>query len=234
MSTYRLASYNIRKCLGTDRQRAPGRIIEVINSLKADVVALQEVDLRLGPRPAALTRDTIISYSNFTPITIATSDVSLGWHGNSLLVRDGLTVLNTHRLEIPGLEPRGAIAADIETPDGLLRVVGTHLGLLRRYRLLQLQVIADALETLPPAPTAIMGDFNEWSNSGGMTPLHKDYHVHAPGRSFHAARPVAKLDRIALNSTAHLITAGVMQSGQAPLASDHLPVWADVRLSPPS
>ncbi|MEP2784159.1 MAG: endonuclease/exonuclease/phosphatase family protein [Pseudoruegeria sp.] len=234
MTTYRLASYNIRKCLGTDRKRAPGRILDVINTLDADVVALQEVDLRLGPRPAALPRDMINTYSDFKAIDVATSAVSLGWHGNSILVRNGLTVTSVLRIDLPGLEPRGAICVEIGTNDGPLRVVGTHLGLLRRYRLLQLQTIADRIETFALAPTAILGDFNEWSNKGGMTPLSKDYHVHAPGHSFHAQRPVAKLDRIAVNEYAHLHMAGVLKTGQAPRASDHLPVWGDVHLRTPS
>ena len=36
----KLASYNIRKAVGRDRRRDPGRVIEVINSLGADVVVL--------------------------------------------------------------------------------------------------------------------------------------------------------------------------------------------------
>ena len=48
----RLASYNIRKCIGLDRRRDPGRILRVINGLEADVVVLQEADRRMGPRRA--------------------------------------------------------------------------------------------------------------------------------------------------------------------------------------
>ena len=40
----RLASYNIQKAVGVDFRRDPGRILEVINGLGADIVALQEVD----------------------------------------------------------------------------------------------------------------------------------------------------------------------------------------------
>jgi len=42
----RLASYNIHKALGTDGRRDPGRVLEVVNALGADVVALQEADRR--------------------------------------------------------------------------------------------------------------------------------------------------------------------------------------------
>ncbi|MEM7319031.1 MAG: endonuclease, partial [Pseudomonadota bacterium] len=52
--TLRLASYNIRKCLGLDLQRKPRRIVQVLERLGAQIVALQEADKRLPPRPAAL------------------------------------------------------------------------------------------------------------------------------------------------------------------------------------
>lgn len=222
----RLASYNMRKCVGLDRRRSPFRNLEVINSIEADVVALQEADRRLGKRPAALPRDMITSYSDFTPIDLDETGVSLGWHGNAILLRDGLQVHDIQRLTLPGLEPRGAVIADI----GPLRLVAVHLGLIRRYRLLQMKAIIAALALLTPKPTIITGDFNEWSTARGMEPLKQQFTVHSPGLSFHAARPVAALDRFVISKDVHLKTAGVLQTPQAKRASDHLPIWADVTL----
>ena len=53
-STLRIASYNIQKCVGLDFRRQPQRILQVIESMQADIVVLQEADKRLPPRPAAL------------------------------------------------------------------------------------------------------------------------------------------------------------------------------------
>ena len=44
----RVACYNMRKAIGTDRRRRPERTIEVLNELDADVIALQEADRRFG------------------------------------------------------------------------------------------------------------------------------------------------------------------------------------------
>jgi len=55
--------------------------------------------------------------------------------------------------------------------------------------------------------------------------------VHAPGHSFHAARPVAALDRIALSQGLQLEDAGVVETVLSRRASDHLPVWADISLT---
>jgi len=224
----RIASYNLRKCVGLDRRRAPSRSLEVINSIGADIIALQEADRRMGKRPAALPREMVKSYSNFTPIDLDETGVSLGWHGNAILVRNGLAVGAVQRLTLPGLEPRGAVIASI----GPLRLVAVHLGLIRRYRLEQMAEIVSALADMPDMPTVITGDFNEWSHGRGMEPLKEHFTVHAPGLSYHAARPIAPLDRIAISPDVHLETAGVIQTPLAKRASDHLPVWADLRVAP--
>src|ERR1043166_9235171 len=44
----RVATYNVHGCVGTDGQRSEGRIAEVIASMSADIVGLQELDLGRG------------------------------------------------------------------------------------------------------------------------------------------------------------------------------------------
>lgn len=227
----RLASYNIRKAVGLDRRRDPQRVLDVINGLRADVVAIQEADRRLGSRPSALPRDLIASSTDFTVVDLARTPVSLGWHGNALLVRRGLTITGAHHIELPGLEPRGAVQVDIATPAGPLHIIGTHLGLLRSWRQKQLGRIRAHLDAHDLARTVVMGDFNEWSTLHGLELLDAAFDVIAPGRSFHAARPVAALDRIALGHGLRCAGAGVWETAPAPMASDHLPIWADVALT---
>ena len=56
----KLATWNIRKCVGLDRRRDPHRVAGVIAGLEADVVALQEADKRLGVRPCSLVASEIV------------------------------------------------------------------------------------------------------------------------------------------------------------------------------
>ncbi|WP_193143005.1 endonuclease/exonuclease/phosphatase family protein [Meridianimarinicoccus sp. MJW13] len=226
----RLASYNIRKAVGLDYRRDPGRILDVINSLDADVVAIQEADKRLGNRPTAMDVEALLRDTDFQIARLADNDVSLGWHGNAVLVRRGLTIHRVDRIELPGLEPRGAVQVDVGTDTGHLTVVGTHLGLLRPYRLEQLARIRAHLAETGAGATAILGDFNEWSDTAGLEPLADGFEVISPGRSFHSARPMAGLDRIALSTGVALRDAGVEQGKLAKVASDHLPIWGDVTL----
>jgi endonuclease/exonuclease/phosphatase family metal-dependent hydrolase len=220
---YRIASYNIRKTRGLDGRRDAGRIIDVINSLDADVIALQEADLRLGNRPAALPKELIARATDFDVVPLATNDVSLGWHGNAVLVRRGISVEGINRIVLPGAEPRGAVGVQLQ---GGITVIGVHLGLLRSSRRKQLEAIISQFGA--HQSVVIIGDMNEWAPTRGFEPLKDRFQLHSPGRSFHARRPIAALDRVALSHNLMLADAGVEQGELAKRASDHLPIWADV------
>ncbi|MGB3245075.1 MAG: endonuclease/exonuclease/phosphatase family protein [Sulfitobacter sp.] len=221
----RIASYNMRKARGLDQRRRPDRTLQVINALDADVVVLQEADKRLGARKPALPREAIEAETDFDLIEVSKNGISIGWHGNAVLVRKGLRVSGAARLDLPGLEPRGAVSVTLDIGGGLT-VVGAHLGLIRRDRRAQLCVLRDA--TQDDEHVVIAGDFNEWSATKGLEPLANRFQTHSPGRSFHARRPIAALDRFALTKGIELRDAGVEQGAVARVTSDHLPIWSDV------
>ncbi len=226
----RILSYNTHKCLGLDRRRRPDRIAAVLAAARADVIVLQEVDHRLGPRPAALPHALAEQASGLRLLPFALSPVSLGWHGQAILIRPDFDLLALKRIALPGLEPRGAVLAEMTTEMGQLRVVGVHLALISRYRKMQLAAIAAALSHRPAMPTLVIGDFNEWSSRGGADALGPSFRLHAPGASFPAARPMARLDRIAVGHGLHLKDAGLIDGRTERIASDHLPLWAEVGL----
>ena len=228
MTLLRLATWNIRKAVGLDRRRDPDRVLRVIAALAADVVALQEADRRLGDRPSVFAAGHVEALTGLVPVDAANGR-SLGWHGNALFVRAGLPVREVLRVDLPGLEPRGAFGAEIDVGPGL-RVIGTHLGLMRRHRQDQLRALVALVAGRSAMPTAVMGDMNEWSPARGLEPLADAFAVHAPGRSYHAARPVAALDRIAVTPDLAAERGGVTHTEATRVASDHLPVWLDVRL----
>ncbi|WP_341368126.1 endonuclease/exonuclease/phosphatase family protein [Yoonia sp. BS5-3] len=218
---FRIASYNIRKAKGLDRKRDQLRILQVINGLDADVIALQEADHRLGQRPSALCPSLIAAETDFAVVPAARNEVSLGWHGNAVLIRNDLHHGSITHIALPGLEPRGALRVEL----GGISLIATHLGLMRRHRIHQLRAIAKQLTGAKRSIVA--GDFNEWSPKKGLDAL-QGFEIHAPGHSFHAARPIAALDRIAVSDGLTVTAAGVVKDGPAKRASDHLPIWADI------
>ncbi len=66
------------------------------------------------------------------------------------------------QLKLPGVEPRGALVADLQFPAGPLRVIAAHLGLLKRSREQQAESILTALQEADTLPTLLIGDLNEW------------------------------------------------------------------------
>ena len=222
-----LLTYNIRKAVGLDRRRDPHRILDVITQADADVVVLQEADRRLGPRVAALPHQMIAQESDYAIVPLATNGVSLGSHGNAILVRRGIAFSSPFRIALPGLEPRGAVSVEIA---GILRVFGCHLGLMRRYRHQQMHRLANELRPLP-LPAVILGDFNEWSTHRGFEPLDRDFDIHAFGNSFHSSRPVAALDRLVISEGVKVREGHVLHTPLSRVASDHLPVWARITIS---
>jgi len=228
----KVASYNIHKCRGVDGVTRPDRIIEVIRELGADVIALQEVDRRFGRRgglldPWAIERDIGMRL-------LVQSDVAHrhGWHGNALLVRSHPLSYRRSRLNLPGGEPRGAIVAELDLGAGEFRVIAAHLGLFRRSRVDQVSALMTAFLDLPPMPTILLGDFNEWRRRGrsALRGLEPAFGVAPSILSFPSRRPIFPLDRI-LGWPAGLITdLAVHDTPLARRASDHLPLTAKVNL----
>ncbi|MYM53995.1 endonuclease/exonuclease/phosphatase family protein [Thalassovita mangrovi] len=228
--TCRIASYNLQKCVGLDLRRRPDRSLQVIEALQAQVVVLQEADKRLPPRPAALPHDMVEDHG-WTIVPFGQPGGSLGWHGNAMLVRPGVGIRKTAHVELPGLEPRGAICAELDTGIGPIRVIGAHLGLVRRYRLLQVAAIVRHLREMPDMPTVLAGDFNEWGSVMPLDTVAQGLRFIHARLSYPAPRPVAALDRIALSDHLRFTRTGVHKAQPARVASDHLPVWADLALA---
>jgi endonuclease/exonuclease/phosphatase family metal-dependent hydrolase len=229
----RVASYNIRKAIGTDRRRRPERTIDVLNELGADVIALQEADRRFGSRSSAIPIELLDRHSDYKPVDFDTRATSIGWHGNALLVRKNVEILERHLFHLPSLEPRGAVLADVKIGATILRVVGMHLDLSGLWRRRQANAILGHLAERDGEPsTVLMGDLNEWSLRGGCLRDFGANHVFAPcGRSFHARRPIAQLDRIMVSPDLAILASGAHGSPTARRASDHLPIWAELESS---
>ena len=247
--TITVASYNMRKAIGTDRRRDPQRVLDVLHEIDADVVALQEADKRFGGRGAAVPHELIDDHGIYKPVYFGVRNKrvldrmpggkrvdaflkintrSMGWHGNALLVKRHVGVLDVAAIELPTLEPRGAVLAELLIDDRPLRVVGLHLDLSGLWRRRQMRAILDAIrERTQPMPTVLMGDTNEWRAAAGcLQDLNGSFQIAPTGPSFHARHPVAALDRIIVDRELKIEAAGVHMSAAARRASDHLPIWA--------
>jgi endonuclease/exonuclease/phosphatase family metal-dependent hydrolase len=228
----KVASYNIRKAVGLDWRRRPARVLGVLNEMDADIVALQEVDRRFGSRISALDPELIARETDYQAIKFSPRPQSLGYHGNVILARKHITVSAARPMALPHLEPRGAAVADLDLGGRLVRIVGMHLGLTRKWRQLQTETIVSELRALEAnMPTILMGDLNEPDLKSGVLRAFEQRHtIAACGPSFHASMPVFSLDRIIVTEDIVIAEAGVHRSALSRDASDHLPIWAKLTL----
>ena len=129
-----VASYNVRKAIGTDRKRNPQRVLDVLHEIDADVVALQEADKRFGGRGSAVPHELIDDHGLYRPVYFGVKNKraldrmpggkhidallkvntrNIGWHGNALLVKRHIEVMDCAALDLPTFEPRGAVLAEL-------------------------------------------------------------------------------------------------------------------------
>ena len=230
----RIATYNIRKCVGLDWRRRPDRVIRVLAEISPDVVALQEADRRLGRRSATLHSEALFGRTALRIARLDDPGHSSGWHGNAILVRDGIRVHRIHPVNLPSLEPRGALIADLEIEGAPLRVVGVHLGLRPSDRRRQAHALLRELQRSDAGiPTVVLGDLNEWTPEGpAIAELSAAFTPSPPVPSFHTTAPFAALDRILIGPGLRFEVATAHRSVSARRASDHLPVWADIVREP--
>ena len=164
MTTIKIASYNMRKGIGTDRRRSPERVLEVLREIDADVIALQEADRRFGVRAAVLTPHLLDEHSDWKTVPLAQRAASSGWHGNAILVRKDADIRHCQALHLPALEPRGAASCAVTVRGTTLRVIGMHLDLSGLWRRRQAHAILAHVDGCEERhPTVLMGDLNEWS-----------------------------------------------------------------------
>ncbi|MBB3385300.1 endonuclease/exonuclease/phosphatase family protein (plasmid) [Rhizobium sp. WW22] len=228
-----IASYNVHKCVGADRRFDPERTSRVIHEIDADIIGLQEADTRFGERTGILDLRRLERETGLIPVPITGVTKAHGWHGNVVLFKQG-TVRDVHQINLPGLEPRGALIAELELArGGSLRIIAAHLGLLHRSRAQQTRLIVDLMNGGSEMPTVLLGDLNEW-RLGDRSSLNTFQAAFGPlppaVPSFPSTLPLLALDRIMANRRGMISAVEVHDSPLARMASDHLPIKAVVSL----
>jgi endonuclease/exonuclease/phosphatase family metal-dependent hydrolase len=225
----KLATYNIHRCVGRDGISAPARIARVVGDIDADVTALQEVAISAGGTANPLAR--LAQAAGAHAIAGPTLLDRQGHYGNALLTR--MAPLSVERLDIslPGREPRGAMAVTLPIKGQRVRILVTHLGLRPTERRYQMRRLLSLLDDTGTTLTVLLGDFNEWFTRGrALKCINRRFGHRAAPATFPSHRPLLALDRIWVHPPHRLISLKVHIEPPATIASDHLPLVADVAL----
>ena len=154
--------------------------------------------------------------------------------GNILLSRHPIEQVRRYDITFRSREPRGIIEALVRLGDRTVRVCVTHFGLRAWERVSQARRLARVLFCSPaPAFRVAMGDLNDWlPGSPFIRPLLSRFPSMASPRSFPSIFPLLALDRVLVRGKGgERVSVTAHRSPAARVASDHLPVVADVDLS---
>lgn len=229
MTRLRVATYNLHSGIGVDRRFRPARLIEVINELHADVVALQEV---LSPVRGFDVHAHLGAGTGLDLVTMTTMPLAGGTFGNGLLSRWPILEVAEHDLTVGTREPRGALDVTIGRGKRRLRVIATHLGLRSAERQQQLARLLAIVKSAPDQATVLAGDFNITRARARELSQHAAHFGKSTAlATFPSIAPVLPLDRIFALSGASIVDVAAHRSRRARVASDHLPLVATIELA---
>jgi len=244
-----VATWNIHYGIGIDRRMDLERIASVLNRIGADVIGLQEVGWHRPDHPQVDQFAYLRAHTGYDVVEGLVRDPLRSHFGNAVLTR--LPVLGKQwiDLKVRGHAPRAAIVTDLGGRDGEsgIRVVVTHLGLTPQERRIQAGRLMEALingggvsgsekdDGAPSTvitPTVILGDFNLVRRQTRASRLLEEYFpTFASEPTYPSRSPQLALDRIYLSRHWQVETCRVLGTGLAKIASDHLPLIAQVRLT---
>ncbi len=241
---FRVLTYNIHRAIGVDRRFRPERIVRIIDNYKADIVLLQEVD-EGAPRSRELDLARELAADLGFPYHAVGHNVTLrkGRYGNATLSRYPILSERNIDLTIDLWKRRGcqhtAIALD-GRHDRRLEVFNLHLGLSGGQRARQVELLARSGEMTalaPDVPCLIGGDFNDWRSllspflTQGMNfRSAADSSTGRPLLTYPSFFPRGPLDRLYYRGPLTLLSAYRCRLRLSRLASDHLPIIADLEI----
>ena len=230
---FRVATYNVHRCVGTDGRCDASRIARVLGELACDTIGLQEVDTRSGPGHDSMQLDYLAAALRMHAVPGLTILRHDGHYGNALLTRRRVLAVRRHDLSFRTREPRGMLDVDLDVSGETVRVIVMHLGLRPSERRYQVQRVMGLLKDMPLTQRLVLlGDINEWLPFGRpLRWLHVMFGRPPAVRSFPVWLPVLALDRVWASPRGTLLRLSAHRSSLSRLASDHLPVTAVVSLA---
>jgi endonuclease/exonuclease/phosphatase family metal-dependent hydrolase len=223
----RLATYNIHACIGADGRFDPQRIVKVLHEINADVVALQEVEHHTIGGYDLL--DYLAAKTGLTAIAGPTLLRETNHYGNAVLTRLPILAVTRVDLSLPQREPRGALDVTLDWRGQRLQVVATHLGLRPWERRQQVRRLLTLFESGSADVSVLVGDLNEWLLWGRPLRWLRHHFASTPQpRTYPARFPLFSLDRVWVHPRAALASIEIHNSPLARIASDHLPLKAEL------
>jgi endonuclease/exonuclease/phosphatase family metal-dependent hydrolase len=233
--TLRVMTYNIHHGEGIDKRVDLERIAQLITDAKADIVGLQEVD-RGCERTQK--RDLPAELALLTGMTVHfEKNIAFqgGEYGNAILTRFPIKrAKNTHYKMLRPGEQRGVLQLVLDVHGREVLFMNTHIDYRPddAERVINVEELREIVAA-GKMPTIMVGDFNATPESRTITNvksfLTDSWELVGTGDGFTipVVKPTKRIDYIwVTKSSIEPVKIEVVQS----LASDHLPVLAELQL----
>lgn len=229
----RVAAYNIRHGEGMDHDVDLSRIAGVLERLDADVITLQEVDQGTERTGRVDQVAVLAAHLGYRGVHGAHRPYQGGAYGNAVLTRLPVRASRTHAIPPAAGAALAVLEVELMVPGlGPASVVSVHLAGSVNERVAQ----ADAITGLFAAarhPVILAGDFNGRPDDAAVASLSGHWHrleKVGPRNTYPANRPDREIDfvMVATNAGLEPIDHRVLS---APMASDHLPLLAVLRVA---
>lgn len=219
-----------------DRRTRPERIAAMLATIDPDVAALQEV---IGPGlTGAGHAEELGAALGMGWVMAPARELRRHQFGNVILSRYPIREHAQHDLSWKTCEPRCSQRVAIDLAGlGTLQIFNVHLGtalLERRYQARRLA--AWVHDRRVHSPKIVLGDFNEWSRGIAEDILAErlnsvDLYPHLKRRrTYPGFFPVLHLDHIYFEGNIEVRRIELPRTRLAMVASDHLPLVADIRV----
>ena len=225
-NTSRMMSYNIRNTKGLDNKVDYKRIANVIETINPEVVALQELDSITNRSKQVDVLKELADIVRLHYAYASAIDYDGGRYGLGILSKK--RPLSSHSIPLPGREEkRVLLVCEFEQ----YVVFNAHLSLNEEDRQSSIEIITVQAKKYNK-PVILMGDLNAKPESDEIKSLATNWNVlnNVKNATFPANEPKETIDYIA-GYTANNQTYSVLQTRvvDEKIASDHRPVFADVR-----
>ncbi len=240
----RVMTYNVHACIGMDDELSLGRIARVIEQSDADVIALQELDVRRNRTGGIDQVQLLARILQMDHVFYPAIREAHEMYGDAILSRFPLRTIKADRLpglkSRPDLEPRGAVWCEVDLDGQTIQIVNSHFGLNRFEQLEQAKAIFSDQwigDLDPTVPLVVCGDFNARPKSVAYEYMRKRMrdvqHAvagHKPRATWLSGTPFNRIDHIFVSPSLRVEKVEVRNTTLTRVASDHLPLVADILL----
>ncbi|PRD46422.1 endonuclease/exonuclease/phosphatase family protein [Sphingobacterium haloxyli] len=208
-------------------------IAEVIKAANADLVGIQEVDVRLSRSQMVDQAKELADLTGMHYFFSKGIDLEEGEYGTLILTKH--KIIGNRRYDLPMVEKsenRSLAIVDVELPDGkVLSFANTHLDLKAKNKVAQANYIKE-LGARIETPLILVGDFNAMPNDQTIKILEEQFvrNISTNGPTHPNVGAKNEIDYIMVGKQTEFNWKTYKIISET-YASDHLPVFAEIEIT---